>query len=285
MEQAVNKYFIKNKELIESRSFDGSFIERGKSLYEVLRVIDGVPVFLEQHIQRLQKSADLTGVVLPLETKNIKQRLDNLILANQIKVGNIKFVLNYSLLDDSNPVFYAYFIKHKYPSTEDYQNGVKTILYHAERDNPAAKVVNVDFRKNANQKIQDAGAYEAILVDNKGFITEASRANIFMIKGNKVYTAPSAAVLSGITRAYIIEICKEMGYDLVEKRIEYTKLSELDGLFISGTSPRVLPIQTVDDLIFTSADNQVIKDIMQAYNHRIDEYVQSKANKIPQQKP
>ena len=104
-------------------------------------------------------------------------------------------------------------------------------------------------------------------------ITEGSKSNIFMIKDKKVITSPLEAVLPGITRNVIIEVCREMSLEVVEEKVHYRDVKDLDALFISGTSPKVLPISKVDDMEFNSSHNEVVMRIMDGYDTKVKEDV------------
>jgi len=163
-----------------------------------------------------------------------------------------------------------FFIEHSYPTAEMYENGVKVILYFGERENPNAKIINDNFRSEVNKQIKLHDAYEAILIDRNGYITEGSKSNIFMIKDNIIMTSPQNAVLPGITRDKIIEVAKEEGFKVEEIEYHYKKISESDAMFISGTSPKILPIAYVDEIKFNMKNNLVIK-LMKSYNKKIEE--------------
>jgi len=261
MSECLHKYFIFNSEVKDCNEFDENLFKSGKCLYEVIRIIDGKELFLQRHLERLENSAKLINVELWITEDEIKEKIKQLIEKNDITIGNVKLVFNVE-----NKVFLAYFIKHHYPSKDDYKNGVKTIFYHGERKNPNAKIVNMDFRDRVDKEIREKNVYEAILVDRNGFITEGSKSNIFMIKGQKVITSPLEDVLPGITRNVIMEVCRKMAIEVLEKRIHYKDVKDLDGLFISGTSPEVLPISKVDNLEFNSSKNELVLKIMDGYN-------------------
>lgn len=272
MEKSINTYFFKNNEIINSENFSAEMVENGISLYEVIRVIDGIPLFIEEHLQRLTASASLINKKLWINPSEIEKLMKELVNINQVREGNIKIVFNY-YKEDNN--FLAYFIPHSYPSDEDYKNGVNTILFHAERNNPNAKVVNSSLRDSVNKKLKECNAYEAILVDENGYITEGSRSNIFMVKNHVVYTAPLKAVLPGITRKAIIDICVENHLAFEEKSIHYNELGKMDGLFITGTSPKVLPIRSVEDNSYPTIQ-QEMDIIRHCYDKMIADYIESK---------
>lgn len=245
-----------------------------KIVYEVIRIIDGVPIFLESHINRMKNSFNLVGKEFPLETEEVYEKINSVIKKENKTIGNIK--LTYGLKSKELKVF---FIDHSYPDEELYEKGVKTILYFGERTNPNAKIVNDDFRSKVNEEIKKEGAYEAILVDRNGFITEGSKSNIFMVRGETLITSPVKAVLPGVTRGEIIDIAKRIGIPVLEEEYSFKEIDRLDGMFISGTSPKVLPINQVNHIKF-NAQNNVIKTIADNYNKEIQMYV----NKINSKK-
>lgn len=253
------KYFLLNGEEKPVEEFEPKLVTKGRPLYEVIRVTDGKPLFYREHVARLHNSAALAGTEIPVSDDELKKQVAELLELNKIQTGNFKIIFS----EDKLCIFK---VRHKYPDKTMYETGVDTILYHGERKNPNIKAIDTVFRSGANEKIMEKNAYEAVLVDKNGFITEGSRSNIFMVMGEAVITSPIEDVLPGITRDKIIEISRKLGYKVMEKKVSYLDLEAMDGLFISGTSPGVLPVRTVDNLKFDSQDNQVIKSIMAAYH-------------------
>lgn len=271
MSENFREWFIRNNQAVKDENFDDKDVKEGKSLYEVIRVIDGYPLFLERHLKRLENSARITGLELWMDMKETAAAIMKLIGMNNVNVGNIKLVFNYK---DQERTFLAYFLKHKYPEETMYEQGVKTILYHGERNNPNAKVVNLEFRNAVEASMKEKDAFEAILVDRNGYVTEGSKSNIFMIQGTKVITAPVEAVLPGTTRGVIMDKARELGYQVLEEKVHYTQVKDMDALFISGTSPKVLPIKSVDHIQYDSPENKVLLDIRSGYDRACEEDIQ-----------
>jgi branched-chain amino acid aminotransferase len=281
MSECFREFFIKNDQVHKSEDFSDDLITEGISLYEVVRVVNGVPLFLEKHLDRLRNSAKLANCKLWLEMVEIKGRMLKLIEENNTTEGNIKLVFNYD--KEGSPrdnTFLAYFLKHSYPTEKQYEQGVPTILCFMERDNPNAKIINTNLKKVTDDKMKEAGAYEAILVDKNNNITEGSRSNIFMVREDTVVTAPLEDVLPGITREIIIDICSSENIKFAEERIKCSEMDKLDALFITGTSPKVLPINRVNDFLFSSSTNIIVQNIMSAYNRIIDNYIRNNKEKL-----
>ena len=176
-------------------------------------------------------------------------------------------------MEYNEKILRIFFIEHSYPSSEMYKNGVKAMLYFGERENPNAKIVNENFREKVNSEIKNKNVYEAILVDKNGYITEGSKSNIFMVKDDELLTSPIKAVLPGVTRGEIIKIAEKLGIEIKEVEYKYSDIDKLDGIFISGTSPKILPIKAVND-ISLNPNNSIIRKLMIEYDNEINQYIE-----------
>ena len=259
--EAINKYYFNDEKIVSTDQFIDDK-DKSNIIYEVLRVINGNPVFFKEHFERMEESFHIVNKEFNITYDEMFNYVTDVIKANNIE-GNIK--ITYNIKTD---VLNIYYIKHSYPTEEMYLKGVKTILYYGERENPNAKIVNKEFREKINLKLKESGAFEAILVDRYGCITEGSKSNIFAIKDNTLITAKGEVVLKGVTRAKIIDIAKDLGVEIEEKKIKVEEIKEFDSMFISGTSPKILPIKSVDEMKF-NIDNEIMKKIMLEYDKKI----------------
>lgn len=261
MYEAISKFYIINKEVDLSENYINDV--DGVIIYEVLKVINSKPLFYKEHYERMKNSFVLSNSEIAFTEIELKGWIDKLIQINNIEVGNIK--ISYNLINKDAKV---YVVKHRYPTTEMYLDGVDTILCFAERKNPNAKVVDNKFREVINAEIKEKEAFEAILVNDSGYITEGSKSNIFMIKGNILYTSKVDDVLPGVTRSEIIRVAKENNIEVREEEIHYKRLKEFDSIFISGTSPDILPIKLVDDIKFNTSQELLVK-LMRVFENNI----------------
>lgn len=273
MSDCLHSYFIRNSTDIPASLWNKSILSAGKSIYEVIRVIEGVPLFLDDHLKRFKNSLNLSGLKSGMSAMEISRALKRLIKINEVSLGNIMFMFHYTGVD-AEPLFMAWFIPHFYPSENDYKYGVRLILFHAERENRQAKVLNRELREIIRQKVVESGAYEALLVDREGFITEGSKSNFFAVKNGVLYTAPAEEVLLGITRKYIFEICRRERIEIREEKVHESELSAYDACFVSGTSPKILPASGIEHTEFNT-QNQVLKTIMHEYDKLIRESISS----------
>jgi branched-chain amino acid aminotransferase len=247
MNECFGKKFILNGTLESADIFDNSLIYEGDSIYEVIRVIKGSPVFFSDHMERLATSVRLQKKKMLAETGTLKKDIMSLSKSEKKKEINLKIVFNYNKGEDN---YLVYFIEPIYPTEEQYRNGVRGILFYAERKDPESKVINHKLRSSIFHKLILEGGYEAILVNENGVITEGSRSNIFFMKDDTLFTAPDNMILSGITRKHVLEICSENNIPVKMECIKASKLSDYDAVFMSGTSPMLLPFNSIDDKRF-----------------------------------
>jgi branched-chain amino acid aminotransferase len=276
MDKCIGTVYLEDANFKLVESFNGKTESDVSSIYEVIRVIDGIPLFLDKHLKRFENSAALLGVKLWLSKEEIGKYLDELICKNDLKAGNLKLIFNYQFKEGKgyakNYLFFV--VPHSYPSERDYINGVTTILYHGERKNPNAKVIDLSFRAKVDNEIKASNAYEAILIDREGFVTEGSKSSIFMVMEDRIIAAPLDMVLGSITRSIVMEICKDFKIEVSVEKVDETYIKELDGLFICGTSPKILPISKVNNYLFASSSNALIIDIMKHYDNNVKKYLE-----------
>ncbi|MFA8436412.1 MAG: aminotransferase class IV [Marinifilaceae bacterium] len=271
MSECYKYRYFKNNKLKLSEEFNDTEIQTGTSLYDVVRVMNGKALFLESHLQRLTTSAKLLKKELWVSTSEIKKKITQLSKINDVQEGNIKIVFNFF---EKRRNFYCYFIPHKYPNTEQYQNGVKTILFQAVRETPNAKVINPWLRNTSNDIIKKARVYEIILLNRLGHITEGSRSNIFLIRNNTIYTAPLEDVLPGTVRQRVFDLCKKLSIPLVEKRIYFEDIPKYDAAFLTGTSPMLLPIRRINSLGL-NVNHPLLLTLISEHHKMISTYLQN----------
>jgi branched-chain amino acid aminotransferase len=269
--QYRGKYLIRKNELLSCAGFDFDALTMRQSVYEVIRLMDGVPLFLEKHIQRMYRSLTLAGDQGFFDPDIVKETISTLSATNKIETGNVKLVFPLNQSKERNELI-AFFIPHSYPTPEMYRDGIEMMSLRAGRPNPNAKITNPSLRRKANQRIADNNIYEVLLINEQELITEGSRSNIFFIRDDRIITPPEDLVLPGITRNYVIEICHNHQIALTERKIHYAELNSFSAAFITGTSPKVLPIRRIDSFWFAPSD-PLMRRIMKSYDAQVEEYV------------
>lgn len=262
----ISKFVCVNGKVIPSS--DVTLPQSTMVLYDVLRVYNTIPLFTELHAQRFFDSFTLAKLPQPFMRHVFETSIYSLISREKIIEGNIRCA--YYVCD--NPLFIVYQISHSYPTDSMYKHGVEVATLNAMRENPNVKQ-ELHVRTIANSVIAEKGVYDVLLIDADGNITEGSRTNIFFIKNNTVYTAPASDVLVGITRKKLTEIMTEKQLVWYEQKIPFAQIQEFDAAFITGSSPKILPISTIIPDIKFNTNNNHLRLLQQLYDKEIETYV------------
>ena len=238
-----------------------------RNFYEVIRVLNGNVLFFDDHINRFINSCKLGNTIPKYSVSEIKKQIRKLIEANNFENGNIKFAQ--IEFEDNTIAFWAYYIPHYYPTNKEFNNGVKTLTYKALRENPNSKIEHSDLKIKFTELIKSTGVFEILLVNNNGYITEGSRSNFFVFKQNRVYTAPVSEILPGITRKYIIQQCNSLGFEIIESSIHLNEIKNYDAWFLSGTSIKILPVNSIDGITI-STNYKPLKKLMETFDKFIE---------------
>nr|WP_244825555.1 aminotransferase class IV [Carboxylicivirga linearis] len=269
----AGQYFYINRTLKSINFFNSQSDDNCVCVYEVFRVEDTVPLFINDHLKRLKNSANIANLDLWKSNSQIKQIVKTLIAANNLEIGNIK--LEFRMKPNGDREFLAFLLPVHYPETKQYTEGVVACFQEAERQNPTAKIFNAEVRGEANNIIEKEHVYETVLVNHHNQITEGSRSNLFFIKDGIFITAPDEMVLPGVIRQKLIEIIINKGWGIKFEAINLENVAKMEAAFITGTSPRVLPIKAIDAQKL-NANHPLIKEISAELNILIKQYKEEK---------
>ena len=228
------------------------------SVYEVIRLTAGKPQFLAEHYGRLEKSLASMGMAVPFSCADLRKCIDGLVAESGIMNYNIRVEVDVSghSVMHLNPTHY--------PSDDMYERGVATDLFRGERKKPNIKAMDQQLRDATDKAIRRGNLYEVLLVNRAGEITEGSRSNVFFIRGREIWTAPSEQVLLGVTRSKVIEVIQQSGMQLHFEPVKAEDLASFDAAFISGTSPKILPIAEIGHITY-DVNDPALREIMDRY--------------------
>jgi branched-chain amino acid aminotransferase len=242
----------------------------GKSVYEVIKLIESVPLFFEDHMDRMHRSAALLGADIEKPTSQVRAEINELVKKNGCADINVKLVW---YPEKERSTFLTYFVRQDFPDDGAYRRGVHTILYDGERRNPQIKAIKTSYRERVRAVREAAGAYEALLVDDKGFISEGTRSNLFFLIDHQLCTPPSGAVLLGVTRRHVMDLCRVLAIDVQEKMLHKDDLNQIEAAFITGTTIDILPIGSIDRLQLASVGHPVIQTITRTFAKQVAAYI------------
>jgi branched-chain amino acid aminotransferase len=116
----------------------------------------------------------------------------------------------------------------------------------------------------ANQEVTADGYDEALLLDTDGYVSEGAGENVFIVKAGKIYTPDLASCLDGITRDSVLTMARDMGIEVIEKRITRDEMYCADEAFFTGTAAEVTPIRELDNRTIGSGSRGPITEKLQA---------------------
>jgi branched-chain amino acid aminotransferase len=270
----------------------GTGVFEGVRAYETAR---GTAVFRHQdHVDRLFKSAQMYYMDVPFSKEQIREATLELIARNGLKACYIRPVVYRGAgpmglypLDCPVDVFIAVWEWGSYLGEEGKQRGVRGKVSSWRKIGqdaliPLAKA-NGQYLNSVLAKIESkhAGYDEAILLDHRSNVCEGTGENIFVVKDGTLSTpGHSASILDGINRKSVIEIARDLGFDVVERDVARSELILADEVFLTGTAAELTPVREIDDRVIgppgevTRAIQNVFDDALhgraERYAHWLD---------------
>ncbi len=234
----------------------------GSGAFEGIRFYEtknGPAIFrLKEHVDRLFATAEMIKMKIPFTKKQIFDAIVLTVKNNKIKSGYIRPIcyFGYGLmgLDTSKctvDVAIACWPWGAYLGDEALKHGIKTKIStdHKRVFGPLNKAkINGNYYNSSLAKFEakNEGYEECIMLDDRGFIAEATGENLFIIKNSVIITPKEGSILLGITRNSLMTIAKDLGYKVVEKNITKKDLLSADEAFLCGTAAELTPIQSIN---------------------------------------
>ena len=267
------KYFLKNEEIlpIEEAVIPISNIEYsyGFGVYESIRVSKGVIYFIDDHIERLLKSASVIGLEHVYTVKDIKKYIHKLVENIEANTCNLKMLL-IGAREKKDALLYIIPSNPLFIDKKMYRDGVCAITANYERAFPDVKSLNMMQSYIEYRKAKIANCYDALLIDREGRITEGTRTNFFVVKDDIIYTPPSDYVLRGVTRKMVLRVAFENNIRIIEQDIFKNDLANYDGAFLTSTSSKIVPIKKIDNIEYSTP--QLTKGLMELFGDFLNIY-------------
>ena len=232
----------------------------GDGVFEGIRVYGGRVFRLDEHLKRLYEGARAIRLTVPLDQEAMAQAIWDTVAANShLTDGYIRLVVTRGVgtlglgptLCKQGQVIIIYDTIALYPE-ELYEKGLELVTAKTVRNHPDAldpHVKNLNYLNNILAKIEglDAGVVEALMLNYRGDVAEATGDNVFIVRGGVVQT-PSldSGILEGITRDEVIRLSREKGREVQELRITTDDLLAADECFLTGTAAEVIPVVKLD---------------------------------------
>lgn len=230
----------------------------GFGVYETIKVRNLVVYFIDQHIERLFHSASLLSLHHNFKKEQIKGYILNYVKELGEESSNIKLLLyGSSKAEDARIILLA--SKPLYPDRKWYKQGVKLLSYQYERWMPQAKSLNMIASYFIYKQAQEKHCYDALLYDHNNNILEGTRTNMYVIKDKNIYSAPKENILEGVTMMSLEKVILKSNFLLKYKSIKIKNIQEYDGMFLTSTSSKILPVKQIDSFIFPEIHDSIFE--------------------------
>lgn len=231
----------------------------GDGVFEGIRAYDGRIFRLEQHLDRLERSAKAIMLELPLSRQEMIQVHIQACRANEIRDGYIRTVVTRGEGDlgldpckCANPTLFIIAASIQLYPEELYETGLELITTSPRRNSPNSLdpgIKSLNYLNNILAKMEAnlAGVPEGIMLTQDGMVSECTGDNIFIVRDGVLITPPvEAGILDGITRRAVLECAEAEGIPVREKLFAITEVYTADECFLTGTAAEIAPVARVD---------------------------------------
>lgn len=254
----------------------------GDGVFEGIRLYQGCVFKLDAHLDRLYDSAKYTMLKIPLSKDEMREVVCETCRRNNLVDGYIRLVVTRGTgtlglapwLCPKPSVFCIAAHIQLYPD-EFYTNGLEVICASTRRTYIGAfnaRCKSMNYLNNIMAKIEayNAGVLEALMLDQNGFIIEATGDNLFLVKDGRITTPPTyQGNLRGITRDCVIDIARQSGYTVVEEPVTTYEVYTADECFLTGTAAEAIPVVMVDKrTIGTGKPGPITRELIAKFRER-----------------
>jgi branched-chain amino acid aminotransferase len=254
----------------------------GDGVFEGIRSYDRLVYRLDDHIERLYKSAEAIMLKIPMSKKRMQEAVCESIKKNKLDNAYVRLIVTRGEgdlgLDPRRCRGHAKIIiiadKIKLYPEKFYKQGLAIITARTQQNsikalNPAIKSLNYLTNILAKIEATTEGHEEAIMLDSRGYVTECTGDNIFIVKDNVLYTPPvSAGLLDGITRSAVIRIARAKKIKIKQVLFRCNSVYKADECFLTGTAAELIPVVRVDDKIIGSGKPGQLTAVFSEEFHR-----------------
>ncbi len=246
------------KEEAKVSVFDHGYLY-GDGVFEGIRAYNGRVFRLDEHLKRLYDSAKVIDLKMPISIEEMEEALLETLRKNELRDAYIRLIVSRGPGDlgldprkCGKPTVVIIADKIKLYPQEMYDNGLAVVTVPTRRNVPESlnpMIKSLNYLNNILAKIEaiNSGVEEAILLNADGYVAECTGDNIFIIKGNALYTPPPyLGTLVGVTRNAVMELGEALGMKVEEKVFTRYDLYVADEAFLTGTAAEVVPVVGVD---------------------------------------
>lgn len=240
----------------------------GFGVYETIKQRNHILYFVNEHIDRLFHSANLLSLKHQFLKEQITNYLSQFVESLNESSCNIK-VLLYGSLQSNDPQLILLASSPLFPQRKWYKEGISLKSFQYERWMPQAKSLNMVASYYMYSKAKEENCYDALLYDKKRTILEGTRTNMYLIKDTILYSAPKEKILEGVTMMTLEKVIKNSPFKLKYKNCKLDHINQYDGMIVTSTSSKILPVKKIDSFIFQDISPQ-INQLIKIYDEALE---------------
>jgi len=257
----------------------------GYGLFETMRAYSGHIFRLENHLGRLSRSAKFLGMELA-NTARLAEGLRATLEANSLSDARVRLTVSGGegetlpdLVVSPSPTVLITARGYTPLSSQVYHQGFKAVVSCLRRNtqSPVSSMKSVSYLDSllARREAKLAGADEAIMLNEQGFLAEGSTSNIFVVCGNTLMTpSEDSGILPGVTREVVLELAPAVGLKTMVRRLALPELSQADEAFFTNSVVEIMPLTRLGgERIGTGTAGKMTQLLIQAYRALVDEAV------------
>lgn len=276
---------------------NGKFVERekasvsvfdhgllyGDGVFEGIREYSGIIFQLKEHMVRLYNSAKYIRLPIPLSMEEMEQAIISVLRKNNLKDAYIRVVVTRGagdlgvdpkLCDRPNIFIITESMESVLSLSEPKVISVMISSYRRDStDATSHEVKSLNYLNSVLAKIEanEMEVNDAIMLDRRGFVSEATVSNVFIVKDGSVHTPSGASgILRGITRGRVIRLCEELGLEIKERDITPYELFTADEVFLTGTKSEIVSVGKINSVVIgKSSPGPVTRSIYRAFRKAV----------------
>ena len=255
----------------------------GDGIFEGIRLYGGNVFRLDEHLERFEYSARAIMLDLPLTRSEWSHAVCETCRLNGLTDGYIRLVATRGVGDlglapwlCSKPSYFVIASKISLYPAEHYEKGLAIVTVPTRRVGPGAfpsTVKSLNYLNNILAKIEarQAGALEGIMLNDQGYVAEATADNVFIVhKGELLTPAPSQGALKGVTRSTIIDVARDLNIVLREANLTRYDLWCSDECFLTGSGAEVIPVVKLDGrTIGSGTPGPITRKVLAEFRKRV----------------
>ncbi|MEK7171683.1 MAG: aminotransferase class IV [Patescibacteria group bacterium] len=244
--------------------FDPGFLY-GDGIFETLRTYNGEIWQMEEHLERLYESAKMRGWKLHVKPSEIAEAVSKTVKKNNFKESRVRITITPGV---KQPTVFIWCQPLLALPKRVYSRGVSAITFPLERPFPQMKTTSMQPLLIARAEMLKKRAFEALLINSKGYITEGTWTNVFIVRKKKIIT-PRLGVLLGTTRSTVLKLAKKL-FRIKFKDITRREVLNADECFVTNAPKGIVPIVKIDgEKIGTGRVGPITKHLMKEFEKKI----------------